>query len=194
MRLFSGLYKRVLRWAEHPHASYYLAGVSFAESSVFFVPPDIMLTSMALARPHKAWSYAFLTTVTSVLGGMFGYFIGAYFLHLVQPYIVHFGLNDQFLEVHRWFAEWGFWAVLGGGFIPFIPYKLFTISAGALSMAFFPFVLASIVARGTRFYLEALALYYWGDRIREDLHRYIDYLGWAMLITLILAYIVYKIL
>ena len=133
MKLFTKLYDMALRWAAHRHASYYLGGLSFAESSFFPIPPDVMLAPMALARPDKAWRYAFITTVASVLGGIFGYLIGYFAFEFVQPWIEQFGYMPRFEKAQLWFTEWGFWVVLIAGFSP-IPYKVFTIAAGSMSL------------------------------------------------------------
>ena len=151
MTIFSKLYQKILQWAKHRHAPYYLAGVSFAESSFFPLPPDILLISMGLAKPHRVWHYAALTTLMSVLGGIFGYFIGVFFLHFIFPSIVYFGYLPAYQMVQTWFQHWGFWAIVIAGFAP-IPYKVFTVGAGAIRMVFLPFVLASFLGRGLRFF------------------------------------------
>ena len=152
MRLFSPLYNVVMQWARHRHAPRYLAGLSFAESSFFPIPPDVMLAPMALANPSKAWSYALLTTAASVLGGLLGYLIGVFAFDMIEPWLRSAGYWQQYVETRQWFVDWGFWAIFLAGFSP-IPYKVFTITAGVLSMALVPFVLASLVGRGARFFL-----------------------------------------
>ena len=96
MRIFSWLYDKVIGWSKHPHASYYLGALSFAESSFFPIPPDVMLAPMSLARPNKAWWFAFLTTVTSVLGGILGYFIGAFAFEFIEPWILSSSYSSKF--------------------------------------------------------------------------------------------------
>jgi membrane protein YqaA with SNARE-associated domain len=191
MRIFSGLYNKALLWSAHRHAPYYLAGVSFIESTMFFIPPDVMLASMSIANPPRAWFYAALTTVSSVLGGIVGYMLGASFLYLIMPYLISWGFDDEFNLIQLWFHDWGFWAVIAGGMTPFVPYKLFTITAGAMHMHFLPFIVASLISRGARFFLEAAALRYFGERIRLSLHRYIDYAGWIVISLLLIAYLIY---
>ncbi|MBM4180934.1 MAG: DedA family protein [Betaproteobacteria bacterium] len=178
MKLFSPLYARVMTWSRHPRAPWYLGGLSFAESSFFPVPPDVMLAPMCLANPHRAWSFALLTTLTSVAGGLFGFAIGYFALDALLPWLQQSRYWPAYQTAVAWFGEWGFWAVFIAGFSP-IPYKVFTIAAGALSMALAPFVLASIVGRGLRFYLVAGLMAWGGARMEAVLHRYVDRLGWA---------------
>ncbi len=191
MRIFSALYTRVMQWARHRHAPWYLAALSFAESSFFPVPPDVMLAPMSLARPNRALTLAALTTAASVVGGLLGYAIGFYALQWVEPLLVDAGYYEKYLQVREWFGEWGFWAIFIAGFSP-IPYKLFTISAGALSMALLPFVVASLVGRGLRFFLVAGLMAWGGERMERRLHHYIDALGWLTLLVVAVIVIVYK--
>lgn len=189
MKLFSALYARVMRWSAHPHAPRYLGALSFAESSFFPIPPDVMLAPMALARRDKAWYYALLTTVTSVLGGIAGYLIGVFAFELVEPLIHSAGYWERYLQVRDWFGQWGFWAIFIAGFSP-IPYKLFTISAGVISMAFLPFVLASLVGRGARFFMVAGLMRWGGERMERTLRNYIDRIGWLVLLAAVAVYII----
>ncbi|MFA5529750.1 MAG: YqaA family protein [Thiohalomonadaceae bacterium] len=187
MRLFSTLYDRALGWAAHPHAPRYLAGLSFAESSFFPIPPDVMLAPMALAQPARAWYYAALTTIASVSGGVAGYIIGFYAIDLVEPLLRQVGYWDYYLTARDWFQRWGFWAVLIAGFSP-VPYKVFTIAAGAVGMFMPVFVLASIVGRGGRFFLVSALMRWGGDRMREVLRTYMDRVGWAMVVLAVVLY------
>ncbi len=183
MHLFAGLYERVMRWSTHPHAPRYLAGLSFAESSVFPLPPDVMLIPMVVAKPERRLWLAGLTTLASVLGGMAGYLIGMLAYEVVYPWIVAAGYADRFALVQQWFDTWGVWIVLVAGFSP-IPYKLFTVSAGVLTMAFLPFVIASLIGRGSRFFLVAGLVGWIGPRVEPTVRRYIEWLGWASVILL----------
>lgn len=189
MKIFSPLYEMTMRWSRHPHAPWYLGGLSFAESSFFLVPPDVMLAPMSLAKPEKAWRYATLTTLMSVLGGILGYFIGMYFFDLVEPLLHQFHLWDKFLLAKEKFAEYGFWFIFVAGFSP-IPYKAFTIGAGVLSMALLPFVLASLIGRGGRFFLVAGLMYWGGEKMEQTLRRYVDILGWVMIVAIAIIYLV----
>lgn len=191
MKIFSPLYEMAMRWSRHPHAPWYLGGLSFAESSFFLVPPDVMLAPMSLAKPEKAWRYATLTTLMSVLGGILGYFIGMYFFDLVEPLLHQFHLWDKFLLAKEKFAEYGFWFIFVAGFSP-IPYKAFTIGAGVLSMALLPFVLASLIGRGGRFFLVAGLMYWGGEKMEQTLRRYVDILGWVMIVAIAIIYLVLR--
>lgn len=190
MKLFSSLYNRMIGWSKHPHAPYYLGTLSFAESSFFPIPPDVMLAPMALAKPDKAWRYATLTTITSVLGGLFGYLLGYCFFPLVYKVIVHFGYEATYHTVEAWFNQWGFWIMFFAGFA-FIPYKIFTIAAGAAHMALLPFTLGSIVGRGGRFFIVAALIRIGGLKFEQYIAKYIEYIGWAMIALLLLVYLVY---
>ncbi len=189
MRLFSALYERVMRWSRHPHAPRYLAGLSFAESSFFPIPPDVMLAPMALATPSRAWRLAAITTVASVVGGLFGYLIGLFAFDLVQPLLHDLGYWDKYLQAKSWFDRWGFWAIFLAGFSP-IPYKVFTITAGVISMAVAPFVIASLFGRGLRFFLVAALMAWGGERMEERLRLYIDRIGWIMVVVLVAVAVV----
>lgn len=191
MKIFSTLYSMTLSWAAHRHASWYLGGLSFAESSFFPIPPDVMLAPMALAKREKAWRYATITTVASVLGGVFGYMIGMFAFEMVEPLLHDFGYWDRFQKAVVWFEEWGFWVVFLAGFSP-IPYKVFTISAGTVGMALFPFVLASIIGRGARFFLVAGLVRWGGEKIDQLLKDYVDRIGWLIVALVIILYLAFK--
>lgn len=189
MKKLSQLYKYVLRLSAHAKASYYLFALSIAESSFFPIPPDVMLVPMCLSKPSKAWTFAFITTTGSVLGGIFGYLIGVFAFGYIEPILLDMGYMDGFQLAVSWFEEWGFWAIFIAGFSP-IPYKLFTIAAGVLNMSFLPFMIGSIIGRGARFYLVALLIKLFGKRIDSVLKKYIDRIGWTVIILIIfvLAY------
>lgn len=192
MRIFAKTYETCLRWAKHKHATYYLGVMSFFESIIFPIPVDVMLAPMCLARLDKVWHYALVATVTSVLGGVFGYFLGLYFFEsLIEPLLIQFNYMETYQKAELWFAEYGVWVVFIVGFAP-IPYKVFTISAGALNMALMPFILASIVGRAGRFYLVAGLLKLGGEKMEKKLHETIDYLGWGVLLVAIIGYLLYK--
>jgi membrane protein YqaA with SNARE-associated domain len=187
MKLFSKLMDRVLTWSKHPKAPWFLGGLSFAESSFFPIPPDVMLMPMVMAQPDKAWRFATLTTITSVAGGLAGFMLGVWFIDAIIPLLHEFGYWDAYERAQAWFAEWGFWAVLAAGFSP-IPYKVFTIAAGALSMALVPFALASLVGRAARFFLVAALLRWGGARFESALRRYVDIIGLVIVALLVIGY------
>ena len=191
MRLFSALYGRVMQWSRHQYATYWLALVSFTESSCFLIPPDVMLAPMSLAKPHKAWFYAGLTTVASVLGGLFGYLIGAYAFQFIEPWLHSLNYMHAYHTAEDWFQQWGFWAIFLAGFTP-IPYKIFTIASGALGMALIPFVVGSTIGRGMRFFLVAGLMRWGGERLEAKLHTWIDRIGWATIIVVTVAYFLFK--
>ena len=183
MRLFGPLYERVLGWARHPHAERYLGGLSFAESSFFPIPPDVMLAPMCLAERTKAWRFASVTTISSLLGGIAGYGIGYFLFESIEPWLHEMGYWPAYLEGMSWFDAWGVWAVFVAGFSP-IPYKIFTISAGVAVLNFPGFVIASLVGRGARFFLVAGLVVAGGERIEVLLPKYVERIGWA---TVVLA-------
>ena len=185
MKLFSSLYNKLLNWARHPKAPRYLGILSFAESSFFPIPPDVMLMPMVLAKP-KNWLYlATLTTVTSVLGGITGYFIGVFAFETLEPLIVQWGYGEKITLAKSRFDELGVWIIFAAGFSP-IPYKIFTITGGALSMALIPFIFASIIGRGARFFTISALLAWSGPKMEPVLIRYIEWLGWFVVGALIL--------
>jgi len=189
MKIFSWLYARALQWSRHRHAAWYLGGLSFAESSFFPIPPDVILAPMCLADPKRAWWFAALTTITSIAGGALGYLIGYFAFDLIEPWIAGGKYWQAYQAAVAWFGEWGFWAVLIAGFSP-IPYKAFTISAGVLAMPFLPFILASAVGRGARFFLVAGLIRWGGPRMEGMIKEYIDRIGWVtvLLLALFVAY------
>ena len=191
MKIFSALYARTLQWSRHRHAPWYLGAMSFAESSFFPVPPDVMLAPMCLANPPRAWWLALLTTLTSVLGGLFGYAIGMFAFDLILPWLQHSSYWPAYQTAQAWFRDWGFWAVFVAGFSP-IPYKVFTIAAGTLSMALLPFTLASLIGRGARFFLVAALMAWGGARMEALLHRYVDRLGWGLVVLVAVGVVLFR--
>lgn len=191
MRIFQWMYDKALEWAKHRHADRYLFGLSFTESVIFPIPPDVMLAPMALARPERAWYLAWLTSFASVLGGIAGYWLG-YFLYepVVLPVIEHLGYQATFSKVEQWFTTYGVWVVFIAGFSP-IPYKLFTVGAGLMQMAFLPFVIASLIGRASRFYLVAGLMYWGGSKMQAKLREIVDLLGWGTVGLAAVLYLIY---
>ena len=190
MRLFAPLYERALQWARHQHAPRYLAALSFAESSFFPVPPDVMLAPMALAQPQRAWALAWLTTWTSVAGGLLGYLIGWLAFAGLEPWLRASSHWPAYEQAVAWFGRWGVLAVFIAGFSP-IPYKVFTIAAGTLAMPLLPFAAASLVGRGARFFLVAGLMRWGGARMEAQLRQHIDRIGWATVALVAIGALVY---
>ncbi len=174
-------------WSAHRHAPYYLAGVSFIESSFFPIPPDVMLISMGLVKPKSAWRNALIATLSSVLGGILGYLIGVYCIEFLLPYIEASAYATSYHTIHTWFVDRGVWMVILAGFTP-LPYKVFTVTAGAMHMAFMPFIIGSIIGRGLRFFLVCGILYFAGEGIEKKLRRFIDYIGWSMIVLIAIGF------
>ena len=193
MQIFEPAYNAVIRFSRRRDAPYYLSLLSFLESFILpFPPPDVMLAPMSLAQPRNAMRFATLTLMFSVFGGLVGYVIGAFLFDLAQPLIVDWGYQPRFETVMEWFGEWGFWAVLVAGFSP-VPYKIFTIAAGVLQLALLPFLLASIIGRGARFFLVAWCLAKFGPTIESRLMRYIEIIGWVVVAALLVAIGIYTV-
>ncbi len=191
MKIFSPLYERAMAWSRHRHAPWFLGGLSFAESSFFPIPPDVMLASMSLANPQRAWWFALLTTLTSVAGGLFGYLIGYYAFDLLEPWLRESRYWGAYEQAVTWFEAWGFWAIFIAGFSP-IPYKVFTIAAGVASMALLPFSLASLIGRGARFFMVAGLMAWGGERMEGALRKYVDRIGWATVAVVVVGVLVYR--
>jgi len=189
--MFQKLYDKALYWSKHRHALNYLIVLSFAESSFFPIPPDVMLAPMALAQPTKAFHFALWTTIASVIGGMFGYLIGYFLFDSISPWLQTTHYWQSYLTAESWFKEWGFLAVFVAGFSP-IPYKVFTIAAGALQMFIPPFIFASLIGRGGRFFLVAMLLAAGGEKLENKLRNYMDKIGWATVGLVIIAAGIYK--
>jgi membrane protein YqaA with SNARE-associated domain len=181
MKLFAPLYKRVLEWSRHRHAERYLAVLSFAESSFFPIPVDVMLAPMCLANRKKAFRYALIAMIFSVLGGAAGYFIGYLAFEAIEPWLKDSHYWGAYQTSRIWFDSYGFWAVFIAGFSP-IPYKVFTIAAGVAALSFPGFMLASLIGRGARFFLVAGLVVLGGDKLESTLDKYVEALGWAVVV------------
>ncbi|MEM7304834.1 MAG: YqaA family protein [Pseudomonadota bacterium] len=177
MKLFATMYDKCMTAAEHKNAPTVLSALSFAESSFFPIPPDVMLAPMAMRVPHRAFWFAFLTTVFSVLGGIAGYAIGFFAFDYISSWLQTTHYWESYLHARDWFEEWGVWVIFVAGFSP-IPYKLFTITAGVMMQPLLPFIIASFIGRGSRFFLVAGLLKYVGAKIEPMLMKYIEWLGW----------------
>ena len=185
MNFLKRTYNWTLEKAQHKNAKWYLSLISFAESSFFPIPPDILLIPMALSSKAKALFYAFICTLFSVLGGILGYAIGYFFYNSVGIYIVEFyHLENSFSIFESYYKEFGILIVLGAGITPF-PYKFITIASGVFGLNIFLFIIVSIIGRGLRFYLIAILLYFFGEKIRLIIDRYFNVLTVMFFILLI---------
>lgn len=188
------LYLRTLTLAASPRAPWWLAVVSFAESSFFPIPPDVLLVPMALARPRQAWRLATICTVASVLGGAFGYFIGyAVFDQLAQPILQLYGYGERFAAFQAMYAEWGLWVILIKGLTP-IPYKIVTIASGAAHFDFWVFMAASIVTRGGRFFIVAALLHFYGEAVRDFIDRRLTLVTTGVAVGIVGGFLALKLL
>lgn len=183
--MIRGLYDWTISLSAHPKALWALALVAFIESSFFPIPPDILIIPMVLAAPTRAWAIATVATVASVLGGMFGYFIGAVLFDTIGQAIFDFyGKADAVASFNQRFNDWGAWAVLIAGITPF-PYKVITIMSGWTGLNLPVFVVSSIVARGIRFFVLALLLWKFGPPIRIFIEKYLGLLFTVFVILLL---------
>jgi membrane protein YqaA with SNARE-associated domain len=186
--------RRIYDWciaaADKPYAAWLLGAIAFAESSVFPIPPDTMLIPMSLARPQRAWGFATLCTVTSVLGGLLGYAIGAYLYDSVGQWLIHlYGYGDKVEAFREAYARYGTWIILLKGLTP-IPYKIVTITSGFAGFNLGLFVICSVVARGMRFYLAAFLLNRYGMRARAIIEKHLGFwvgIGAVVLVAGIIA-------
>jgi len=144
---------------------------------------------MALAQPSKAWRFAFLTTLFSVLGGIFGYLIGYFSFDFIEPLLHQIHWHDKYILIRGYFEEYGVWIVLAAGFT-FIPYKIFTITAGVMHMNPVLFILASLVGRGARFYIVAGCMVLGGEKLEKSLRKYIDVITWGTIALVIVLIII----
>src|SRR6056297_3283909 len=177
------LYLWTMSLADHPRALWVLACVAFIESSVFPIPPDVLMIPMVLARPDRAWLIALVATVSSVLGGMLGYAIGYFFYESIgQPILESLGKADSMAAFNDRFNGVGFWAVLVAGITPF-PYKVITIMSGWTAMPLATFIVTSILARSLRFFVVAGLLRVFGAPIRNFIEKY---LGWVFALFVVL--------
>ena len=186
------LYDWMMAKARDERAPQALFWVSFIESSFFPIPPDVMLVPMVIAQRLKAWWYATVATIGSVLGGAAGYAIGYFFFEQIgRPILEFYGKAESFGEFTSWFNEWGVWILIVKGMTPF-PYKVLTITAGVTHMPFIEFMLASVVARAMRFYLVAGLLYFFGEPIREFIEKRLTLVTTVFVVLLVLGFVAIK--
>lgn len=184
MKLFAPLYARVLEWSRHQYAERYLGALSFAESSFFPIPVDVMLAPMCLADQRRAWRFASVATVFSVLGGLAGYAIGYAVFDAIEPWLAESHYWGAYETSRAWFDRYGIVAIFIAGFSP-IPYKVFTIAAGAAALSLPGFFIASLIGRGARFFLVAGLVVWGGDKLKATLHKYVERIGWGTVVIVI---------
>ena len=185
MKLLRFLYDWTLNKAENKYSAWILGVISFAESSFFPIPPDILLIPMIIAKKTKAWTYAFICTFSSVLGGIAGYAIGFFFYNTIGALIIEaYHLSNSFNAFEKYYGEYGILIVLGAGFTPF-PFKFITIASGIFNLNILLFIFTAIIARGLRFYLLAGLLFMLGEKIKIMIDKYFNLL--AILFFILLA-------
>jgi len=178
--------------AAHRHATVCIAAIAFLESSVFPIPPDVLLIPMVLAAPTRAFRLVAIVTAASVLGGITGYAIGHYLFDAIGHAILNiYGYFDKFATFQDWYQEWGGWIVFAGGFSP-IPYKVITIASGTVQLDFWTFTIVSIISRGARFLLVAALLWKFGVPIRIFIEQRLGPLTLAFVFLLIAGFVVLK--
>jgi membrane protein YqaA with SNARE-associated domain len=187
------LYHWVLSWAEHPQATWALFTLAFAESSFFPIPPDVLLIALCLGRPRRAAWFAAVCTAGSVLGGLAGYAIGMGLYESVgRPILEFYGLTERYAEVQELYRRYDVWAVGIAGLTP-IPYKVFTVTAGAFGISLPGFFLASIVGRGLRFGIVAVLLRIWGEPAREFIDRHLGILTILFAVLLVGGFVLVRV-
>ena len=194
MGYMRSLYKWTISKANHPKAPWFLAFVSFIESSIFPIPPDIILILMIISNKAKSWIYAIICTVSSVLGGIVGYLIGAFFFQTIGIFILEtYNLIENFDEIKSYYYKYGIWIVIIGGLTPF-PYKLITITSGFFYLNFPIFILMSFISRGARFFIVAILLWYFGPSIKIYIEKHLNKLIILFLFLLIAGFFIIKLL
>ncbi len=188
--LLRRLYHWTLSWADHPSARYALFFIALIESSVFPIPPDILLIALVLGKPAWGMRMAAITTAGSTIGAAVGYAIGMFlFASIGQSIIDFYGLQTQYLKAEDWFAAYGVMIVLAAGFSP-IPFKVITIAAGAFGLDFLPFMLASLLSRGARFFLEGALLQWGGAALRDMVEKHFEWLTVLVTVLVVVGFVV----
>jgi len=186
------LYQWVLHWAETPYGTWALFLLAVAESSFFPIPPDVLLIALAISKPLKSFKYALICTFGSLVGGVFGYLIGVQFFNLIgEPILNFYGIMDKYYKIQALYMKYNALAVGIAGFSP-IPYKVFTIAAGACKINFGIFMLASAVSRAGRFFLVGGLIRVFGPQIRRWIEKYLNLLTLIFVILLVTGFIIIK--
>jgi membrane protein YqaA with SNARE-associated domain len=188
--------RRLKEWvesyADKPYAEWALFAIAFMESSFFPIPPDVLLIAMAVITPKKAFRYALVCSLGSVLGGVFGYYIGYFFFETIgQPILTFYGAQGHYDTVKQLYSEHAFWAILSAAFTP-IPYKVFTIAAGTFEVSLTTLIVASIIGRSGRFFLVAGLFYFFGAPIKKFIDKYFELLTVVFLILFVAGFVVIR--
>ena len=184
---FTSMYDYVIKLANKKNVLKYLYGLSFIEAFIFPVPPDALLAPIALTKKYSWFKLALNTTLFSVCGGLVGYFIGSYLNEI--SFLNSIFNEDKLLSVKNIFLEHGVWVIIIAGFTP-LPFKVATLTAGYMSLALIPFIIASIIGRGLRFFLVASIFHYFGIELANRMRKYFEYIG--LLVTIFLLFFIYN--
>lgn len=189
MNFFGVMYDKTVQWSRHRFAAFWLCFVSFIEAIFFPIPPDVMLIPMSMSKPAQAMKYAIYCTFASSVGGLVGYSIGHFASDWVQQLIINWRYKAYFDQALSWFKEYGILVVFVAGFSP-VPYKIFTIAAGILQMTVLPFFITSFISRAARFILVAKLTAWGGRRFEAQLRKYIELIGWSVVVLVVIAYFI----
>ena len=197
MKLFKPMYEWAIKWAAHPKAEWFLAGLSFVEAFIFPIAPEVMLAPMTLAKPERWARYATISLASSLLGSFIGYALGHFAFHLMQPFLADIGwlpaIQNQVAKLHDLSGWRIFWMLVLAGFLP-IPLKIFTWASGFAGVPLPAFVAGMLVGRGKRVYLLCGLIRLGGKRVEEAIHRWIEWIGWGLLALIALLIIYLKFL
>jgi len=198
MRLFRPLYEFALRWAAHPRAEWYLAGLSFVEAFIFPIAPEVMLAPMTLAKPARWARYAAISLFFSLLGSFVGYALGHFAFHALRPLLADIGwlptLDDLVNQLRGELGEnpWkAFWMLVIAGFVP-IPLKIFTWASGIVSLPLPAFVAGMLIGRGKRVFLVCGVIRLGGQRMEQTVHRWVEWIGWGVLVLIVFLVIYFR--
>lgn len=193
MKIFQPMYAKAMQWAQHKNATGLLTALSFIEAFIFPVPPEMMLAPMCLAKPKSGLWYASISLAASLVGMFVGYAIGHFAIDMAMPFIEKIGYGAKFEDIKTQAIDNGFWLLVIAGFTP-VPFKIFTLAAGAVGMPILPFFFGALIGRGKRVYLVAGAIRLGGEKAEAQLRKYIEPIGWAATLLLIgfIAWIILK--
>ena len=192
MKFMRSLYDWTLKKSSHPKAIWFLSFISFIESSIFPVPPDIILIPMSIVNKARAFFYALVCTISSVLGGLVGYIIGSLLFNTIGIMIIDFyDLNENVDDFKEYYRLYGAWIVIVAGFTPF-PFKVITLSSGLFNLNIIVFITCAIISRGARFYLLSFLIYYYGEKVKNFIDKYFNILSYLLIIVLLIFIFLFK--